>query len=132
MRGALPMIDFQFTTSNQACECIASTSCATTCAARIKPYKTIETCSTDDRDELQKVQKVPLPCEHIHAAEFLIQKFKTEKITFKHRQAWQAFAAPREGHKRMFAMFRISGTPNCGSKVQKYGMGAWSALHWTC
>lgn len=73
-------IDFQFTTGNQACECIASTSVYNhLCSAK----QTIETCNPDDWDEMKKVTN---PYEYIHTAvpgyKYPVSKFKPLSRSF--------------------------------------------------
>jgi len=74
------MIDFQFTSGNQACECIASTSVYNhLCSAK----QTIETCDPDDWDEMKKVTN---PYEYIHTAvpghKYPVSKFKPLSRSF--------------------------------------------------
>ena len=74
------MIDFQFTTGSQNCECIASGSVYThLCSAK----QTIETCDPDDWDDMKKVTN---PYEYIHTSvpgyKYPVSRFKPLSRSF--------------------------------------------------
>ena len=74
------MIDFQFTPSGQACECITSGSVYNhLCAAK----QTIETCNSEEWDEMKKVTN---PYEYIHTSvtgyKYPISRFKPISRSF--------------------------------------------------
>ena len=74
------MIDFQFTTGGQACECITSGSVYNhLCAAK----QTIETCNSEEWDEMKKVTN---PYEYIHTSvtgyKYPVSRFKPISRSF--------------------------------------------------